>query len=147
MFSCKIYSKHRASAKWWLSSLIFLFCFKKKFANPIYGLFSLNIWLYICNLCPIIHFLFRWQLSQEILLGLVEKTNQLYDLALVKYDYAITNFNIQMFKGHMMCSFWSLTSQEMVGNQCYYWTIWRYSNYIGIFAIEKRTTKDYFGFL
>ncbi len=75
------------------------FASKTQFANPICGLFNLSIWLDICKLCPIINFLFRRQLSQEILLGLVEKPNQLYVfLALVKYDYAITNFNIQTFK-------------------------------------------------
>jgi len=47
-----------------------------------------------------LNFLSKRQFSQDILLGLVEKTNQLYViLALVECHFATANFDLWMFKG------------------------------------------------
>jgi hypothetical protein len=54
----------------------------------------------ILHFCPKLNFPSRNQFSQDILLGLMKKTNQLYVvLALAKCHYAITSFNLWMFNG------------------------------------------------
>jgi len=54
----------------------------------------------IIHLCPKLNFPSRNQFSQDILLRLVNKTNQLYVvLALVECHFATTSFDLWMFKG------------------------------------------------
>jgi hypothetical protein len=55
--------------------------------------------LILC-LCPKLNFLSKRQFSQEILLGLVEKTSEQYVfLALAYYFFATVNFDLWMSKG------------------------------------------------
>ncbi len=61
-----------------------------------------SMWLkhLILCLCPKLNFPSRQQFSQDILLGLVEKTNQLYVfLALAECHFVRVNFNLWMSKG------------------------------------------------
>jgi hypothetical protein len=61
-----------------------------------------NIWLkcLVLHLCPKLIFLSRRHFPQDILLGLVEKTNQLYIvLALIVSYSTTTNFDLWMSKG------------------------------------------------
>jgi hypothetical protein len=54
----------------------------------------------IFHLCPKLNFPSINQFSQDILLGLVKKTNQLYVVpTLAKCHYATTSFDLWMFKG------------------------------------------------
>jgi hypothetical protein len=61
-----------------------------------------SIWLkrLVLCLCPKLDFPSRRQFPQDILLGLMEKTNQLYVvLALAKCYFTTINFNLWMSKG------------------------------------------------
>jgi hypothetical protein len=67
----------------------------------------------ILHLCIKLNFPSKRQFSQEILLGLVEKTSQQYVLpTLVDCFFTIANFDLWMFKGAydvfaLMINFWS----------------------------------------
>ncbi len=53
----------------------------------------------ILHLCPKLNFPSKRQISQDILLGLVEKTNELYGVpALVECHYVIASFDHWIFK-------------------------------------------------
>jgi hypothetical protein len=54
----------------------------------------------IFHLCPKLNFLFKRQFSQDILQGLVEKTNELYVFRTLAECYStIASFDLQMSKG------------------------------------------------
>jgi hypothetical protein len=54
----------------------------------------------ILHFHPKLNFPSKRQISQDILLGLVEKTNELYVVpALVECHYVIASFDLWMFKG------------------------------------------------
>jgi hypothetical protein len=60
-----------------------------------------SVWLkhLTMHLCPKLNFPSKRQFSQEILLGLVKKTSQMYVfLALVECHFATMSFDLQMFK-------------------------------------------------
>ncbi len=60
-----------------------------------------SMWLkrLILCLCPKLNFLSKRQFSQEILLGLVEKTSQQYVLPTLANCSSTTSFDLWMFKG------------------------------------------------
>ncbi len=60
-----------------------------------------SVWLkhLTMHLCPKLNFPSKKTISQEILLGLVEKTSQMYVLlALIECHFVTTNFDLWMFK-------------------------------------------------